>query len=69
MILFGVLFGIVSWISATAEGEAATAGTVMIAALPIVVGINLLLSALNFDIASQPTTALHPSLQKAPDAC
>mgnify|MGYP003150116938 FL=1 len=68
LMLFGVIFGVLSWVNATSQGVAATAGTVMIAALPIVIGLNLFLSALNFDIANQPRTALHPKLPKAPDA-
>lgn len=66
LILFGGLFGVGAWISAGSAGESATAGTVMLAALPIIVGVQALLSALNFDVANQPRIALHPLLQADP---
>jgi glycosyltransferase involved in cell wall biosynthesis len=66
LILAGAVFGGVEWMAAAASGEAATAGTVMLAALPIILGAQALFSALNFDIASQPRHAIHPTLI-APD--
>jgi GT2 family glycosyltransferase len=58
---FGVGFGIWNWSSETP----ATAGTVMLAALPIIVGIQLLLSFLNFDVQAVPQTALHIRLKRS----
>ena len=40
------------------ESNAATAGTVMIAALPIIIGLQMILSALNYDVEDVPTTPL-----------
>ena len=48
--------------SATA-GIATPAGTVMLAALPVILGLQLLLAALNYDIASTPTQVLHKELR------
>lgn len=55
---FGVVFGLLNW----RGPEPATAGTVMLAALPVIVGIQFLISFINYDIRSEPTTALHPRL-------
>lgn len=62
LILFGVVFGLFEWVAAEQSGTTATAGTVMLAALPIILGAQALLSALNFDIANQPRVAIHPTL-------
>lgn len=58
LILFGTMFGIANW---SAETEA-TAGTVMLAALPILIGVQLVLAFLNFDIQSVPKQAIHPRI-------
>lgn len=66
LLLFGVVFGLLNWGWQTP----ASAGTVMVAALPVIVGCQLLLAALNHDIQAVPRTALHPrlhpSLRRAP---
>ncbi len=53
-LLFGVVFGAAAWWHSAHSGVPATAGTVMLAALPIIVGVQLLLSWLNFDVAAEP---------------
>jgi glycosyltransferase involved in cell wall biosynthesis len=58
LLLFGVVYGMTNW----GMKAPATAGTVMIAALPIIIGSQLLLAFLNYDIQSVPRTALHPRL-------
>jgi dolichol-phosphate mannosyltransferase len=55
---FGVVFGAVKWSESIASGVPASAGTVMVSALPLIVGLQLLLAALGYDIASVPTTPL-----------
>lgn len=62
LILGGSIFGVLEWLAAERANEAATAGTVMLAALPIILGVQALFSALNFDIANQPRTPIHPAL-------
>jgi glycosyltransferase involved in cell wall biosynthesis len=52
---FGAVAGSTFWLRSYFEGQAATAGQVMIAALPILSGLQLLLSALNFDMRNVPT--------------
>jgi glycosyltransferase involved in cell wall biosynthesis len=61
-LIFGTTFGAYQWRLGLILDRAATTGTVMIAALPIIVGVQLLLSFLNYDIASVPRTAIHPML-------
>lgn len=58
LMVFGVLYGLTHW----GADVPATAGTVMIAALPIIIGAQLLLAFLNYDIQSVPRVALHPRL-------
>jgi dolichol-phosphate mannosyltransferase len=58
LLTFGVIFGSVEWIESNRFGTTASAGTVMVAALPIIVGLQLILSALSFDLNNQPQIAL-----------
>ena len=58
LLLFGVIFGTMEWIDSNRLGTTASAGTVMVAALPIIVGLQLILSALSFDLNNQPQIAL-----------
>jgi dolichol-phosphate mannosyltransferase len=47
---FGLIFGVNSWVNASSIGEFASTGTVMLAAVPLILGFQLLLSALHYDI-------------------
>ena len=62
LLVFGGTFGVWHWIGSVHSGQVASAGTVMIAMLPIVVGVQLLLSAIGFDIANRPSVSLQRSL-------
>lgn len=53
---FGLAFGLVNWWSAGQRGVEASAGTVMLAALPIIIGFQSLLGFLTIDIAKTPRT-------------
>jgi dolichol-phosphate mannosyltransferase len=55
MIIFGVGFGSIEWYKSASTGVVATTGKIMIAAMPILVGIQMLLSFLSLDM-SKPTT-------------
>lgn len=59
---FGVAFSAAKWDAAAARGEFASAGTVMIGALGIIIGFQLLLSFLNEDMRSQPRITLQSRL-------
>lgn len=62
LVLFGTSWGARHWLLSISTGVVASTGTVMIAALPILLGGHLLISALNFDIGNVPRRALHPTL-------
>jgi len=59
LLLFSLVFGVAQWIDSVQNASNASAGTVMLAALPLIVGLQLTLSALHFDIQNQPKTPLH----------
>jgi glycosyltransferase involved in cell wall biosynthesis len=55
---FGLLFGVTKWVSAVGAGREASAGTVMLAGLPIIVGLQMILGFFAFDLAAVPKTPL-----------
>ena len=59
MFLFGGLFGAFQWMSSINSGLAASAGTVMLSALPVIVGLQLILAFLSHDIRSVPSKPIH----------
>ncbi len=67
LILFGVLFGGSHWLQSIQQGEIATAGTVMLAALPVLIGIQLLIAFLSYDMSTLPRTPIHKSLGAVED--
>ena len=58
-LIFGITFGITSWYDASVTAVLASPGTVMLAGLPIIVGIQLLLNFLAFDMSNQPSVPIH----------
>lgn len=54
MLGFGGIFGSVAWYHSVSSGTPATTGTVMIATLPILLGFQLVLGFLGFDMANEP---------------
>lgn len=61
--LFGFSFGFVKWWTSIASQEPASAGTVMLAALPVIVGIQLILNAINYDIQNVPRMPINPMIR------
>src|SRR5207245_6078334 len=57
-LLFEASFGGYHWYLSSATGVPATAGTIIVAALPIILGFQLLLTAFVGDILSQPAAPL-----------
>jgi dolichol-phosphate mannosyltransferase len=55
---FGTIFGASNWIGGINNEEFASAGTVMVGALSIMIGMQMLLSAFNFDMQNVPKTPL-----------
>jgi glycosyltransferase involved in cell wall biosynthesis len=68
LVVFGTTFGLYHWITAHFSGTQATAGTVMVAALPVIVGFQLLLFFLQFDILSVPKRPLSANDPQKPSA-
>ena len=53
-VAFGVVFGAFHWIRSIVTGVPATAGTTILAALPIILGFQCLLTALVLDGLYEP---------------
>lgn len=62
LIAFGSTYGALRWYESAIENEPATAGAVMLAALPFLAGLQLLIAFLNYDIMSVPSRAISPAL-------
>lgn len=58
LLLFGLIFGIAKWIQYANLGIAAPTGTVMLPTLSLILGIQILLSAIEIDMNSTPRKAL-----------
>ena len=54
LFLFGLIFGLYHWFMSYKSFALASSGTVMLAALPLILGFQLLLGALNFDVQNIP---------------
>lgn len=60
----GCAFGGYHWWLSIKSGIPATAGTVILAAMPIIVGAQLLLAFIGHDTRRVPSRAIHPDLQR-----
>lgn len=63
LFVFGILFGLSAWDDSNISGKPATAGTVMLSALPLIFGVQMILSFLNYDVRSTPKDAAWPVLK------
>ncbi len=61
-LVWGTWFGLTRWLAGIAQNIPATSGTVMVAALPVLLGVQLILAFLNFDIQNVPRDVLHKRL-------
>lgn len=59
LFIFGISSGLTSWAQASAAGRAATTGSVMIAAVALIVGFQLVLAFISQDVASVPKRVRH----------
>jgi glycosyltransferase involved in cell wall biosynthesis len=64
----GGTFGALRWYASVSSGVPATAGTVILAALPVLIGGHLLIAALNYDIWNVPRRPVHPHLVRRKEA-
>ena len=62
----GLWFGLARWSAGSAEGVPTNSGTVMVAALPVVVGVQLILAFLSYDLQNVPRDVLHERLGPDP---
>ncbi len=51
---FGIIFGSIKWAHSIASAQPATAGTVILAGLPVILGFQAFLSFLHFDLTNIP---------------
>ncbi len=58
LMLFGLVYGGWHWWLAHASGQPTATGVIMLAAMPVLVGLQLLLAFMAYDIASVPRHAL-----------
>ena len=61
-LLFGMVFGGYHWALGVATGLAAPLGTIMLAALPTMLGLQLILAFIAFDVANVPRRPIHLDL-------
>ncbi len=54
LVLWGLVFGGLRWIHSSQSHMPATTGTVMLAAIPVILGFQLLLSAVAYDMQNTP---------------
>lgn len=59
MFLFGCVFGAYHWIHTVRIGTFSSSGTVMLSALPVLIGLQLLLSFIGHDVRSVPNRPFH----------
>jgi glycosyltransferase involved in cell wall biosynthesis len=59
MLVFGLSFGIHHWALSISLEQPSSSGTVMLSALPVIVGLQLLLAFLGHDIGSVPRRPFH----------
>ena len=63
LFIFGTVFGAMQWLSSAVNHVATPAGTVMLSALPTLMGLQLILAFLAFDIGSVPRVSRRVHLQ------
>lgn len=59
LLTFGMIFGGYHWIHSFQTINPTTAGTVMLAALPALMGLQLVLAFLSYDISAMPQRSIH----------
>lgn len=59
---FGICYGLVQWAHTLSTGTLAPSGTVMLAALPTIMGLQMLLAFVTFDVSNVPSRAIQQNL-------
>ncbi|MBT2338998.1 MULTISPECIES: glycosyltransferase family 2 protein [Pseudomonas] len=65
MVVFGTVFGGYHWYESAQSGVQTPAGTVMLSALPMLLGLQLIMAFLGYDIASVPSRPRHSRRRNA----
>lgn len=63
LIMFGASVALSHFASRAGEADIASPGLVMLSALPIMLGVQFLLAAANFDVLNVPKDPIHPQLR------
>lgn len=63
----GSIFGISHWVQSSQSGELTSSGTVMLAAMPIIIGVQFLVAFLHYDMSSIPSEPIAPQLPGSND--
>jgi len=63
LVLLGVGYGVLAWVSGSKAGIPSSSGTVMLAALPVLLGVQLVLGFLSYDMHNSPRQVVHRRLQ------
>ncbi|WP_276155745.1 MULTISPECIES: glycosyltransferase [unclassified Sulfitobacter] len=61
---FGGSYGVSQWMESARTGVPATAGTVMLSAFPVLLGVQMLLNFLSHDVSASQRPALHPHIAR-----
>jgi glycosyltransferase involved in cell wall biosynthesis len=64
LLIFGVSFGGYHWFLSLKTGLPALTGTIMLSAMPVIIGLQFILSFLAYDISSVPRRCLHRMQQQ-----
>src|SRR5690606_31533415 len=56
---FGLIYGGYHWLSSSQDGIPTPSGTVMLSAMPVLIGLQLILAFLSYDISSVPRRPLN----------
>ncbi|WP_240923907.1 glycosyltransferase family 2 protein [Mariprofundus ferrooxydans] len=64
LLIGGVLYGGYHWFEAARDGITTPAGTVMLAALPILMGVQFIMGFIGYDIARVPRSVKHDSFSQ-----
>ena len=62
LLSYGVFFGSAEWIKSTMTGVTASSGTIMLSALPIILGVQFLLAFIQHDLGNVPDRVLYKQL-------
>ena len=60
--LTGFVFGGIHWLHSISTGQPASSGTVMFAALPLIIGVQFLIAFLHYDVSNVPRDPLSADL-------